>query len=213
MNFDRLAAHYSWMELAFGGNLMHRCRTRFLSRAQDCRRGLLAGEGTGKFLTELLKSNPEIRVTCVEQSAGMIRQMRRRLRAAGVEFSRVNFRQMDALDWSIPAEKYDLVATHFFLDCFQERELERLVNLLAGSAQMGAIWLLTDFCEPERGWPRWRAKILLAGLYAFFRATTGLSANRLTPPEKYLTGAGFRLRERRLDSFGFAHADLWERII
>jgi hypothetical protein len=120
---------------------------------------------------------------------------------------------MDALDWSIPEEKYDLVATHFFLDCFRERELERLVKLLAGSAQPEAIWLLTDFREPDRGWPRWRAKILLAGLYAFFRATTGLSASRLTPPEKYLTGAGFRLRERRLESFGFAYADLWERIV
>ncbi len=213
MNFDRLAAHYSWMELAFGGGLMNRCRTRFLGRTRYCRRGLLAGEGTGKFLAELLRSNAEIRVTCLQQSAGMIRQMRRRLRQAGVEISRVDFRQMDALDWSIPEEKYDLVATHFFLDCFRERELERLVKLLAGSAQPEAIWLLTDFREPDRGWPRWRAKILLAGLYAFFRATTGLSASRLTPPEKYLTGAGFRLRERRLESFGFAYADLWERIV
>jgi len=53
---------------------------------------------------------------------------------------------------------------------------------------------------------------LLAGLYAFFRATTRLSAGRLTSPGEYLTGAGFQLRERRLDNFGFAHADLWERL-
>lgn len=211
MNFDRLSAHYAWMELVFGGDLMHRCRTRFLERTQDCRRGLLVGEGTGKFLADLLRSNAEIQVTCVEQSAGMIRQMRRRLRSAGVEIARVDFRQMDALEWSVPREKYDLVATHFFLDCFRADELERLVDLLARSAQPGAIWLLTDFCEPERGWQRWRAKLLLAGLYAFFRATTGLSANRLTPPGKYLSGAGFQLRERRLDNFGLAHADLWER--
>jgi len=87
------------------------------------------------------------------------------------------------------------------------------VGLLAGSAQPGALWLVTDFREPERGWQRWRAKVLLAMLYTFFRVTTGLSANHLTAPEVYLKGAGFRLRERRLDSFGFAHSDLWERVV
>jgi ubiquinone/menaquinone biosynthesis C-methylase UbiE len=212
MSFDRLSAHYSWMELVFGGGLMHRCRTRFLDRARACRRGLLVGEGPGKFLADLLRSNREIRVTCVEQSAGMIGQMRRRLRLAGVELARVDFRQMNALDWLIPEEKYDLVATHFFLDCFRAAELERLVNSLARSAEPGAIWLLTDFCEPERGWQKWRAKLLLAGLYAFFQVATGLPAGKLTPPEKYLNAAGFQLRERRLESFGFAHADFWERI-
>jgi ubiquinone/menaquinone biosynthesis C-methylase UbiE len=213
MNFDRLAAHYPWLELAFTGGLMQRCRTRFLNRITHCRHGLLVGEGTGKFLAQLLRVNPEIRVTCVEQSGGMIRQMRHRLRVAGLEESHVEFWEMDALDWSVTRGQYDLVATHFFLDCFRTDQLEQLVNLLAGSTRPGAVWLLTDFREPESGWRRWRAKILLAMLYAFFKLTTRISANRLTPPDQYLESSGFRLRERRLDSLGFAHSDVWEREI
>jgi ubiquinone/menaquinone biosynthesis C-methylase UbiE len=212
MSFDRLAIHYSWMETVFAGDLMQRCRTRFLSQTKRCRNALLVGEGTGKFLTTLLRSNPEIRVTCVEQSAGMIRQMRQRLRSAGLADSRIEFKEMNALDWTPPYNQYDLVATHFFLDCFRGEQLERLVASLAGSTRPRALWLVTDFREPERGWRRWRAKLLLAMLYAFFKLTTRIPASCLTPPDSYLTGAGFKLRKRRLDNFGFAHSDIWERI-
>jgi hypothetical protein len=213
MNFDRLAAHYHWMETFFAGDLMQRGRTAFLSRTRHCRRALLAGEGTGKFLAELLRANPQIQVTCLEHSRGMIQQMRRRLSAKKLDDSRVEFQQMDALHWSSPPEKFDLVVTNFFLDCFRAEELQRLVPLLAGTTTAEAIWLLADFREPERGWPRWRARIILTLLYAFFQVATSLSASRLTPPDRFLAGAGFNLVERRLVSFGFVHADLWQRKI
>lgn len=213
MNFDRLAAHYHWMEIFFAGGLMQRGRTAFLSRTRHCRRALLVGEGTGKFLAELLRANPQIQVTCLEHSRGMIEQIRRRLSAKKLAGDRVEFQQMDALHWSSPPEKFDLVVTNFFLDCFRAEQLQRLVPLLAGATTAEAIWLLADFREPERGWPRWRARIILALLYAFFQVATSLSASRLTPPDQFLAGAGFNLIERRLVSFGFVHADLWQRKI
>jgi SAM-dependent methyltransferase len=213
MNFDRLAAHYHWMETFFAGGLMQRCRTRFLSRTRNCRHALLVGEGTGKFLAELLRGNPQIRVTCIEHSQGMIEQMRRRLSAEKLDGSRVEFKQADARHWPPPREKFDLVATHFFLDCFRDDQLRQLVPRLADSATEDAIWLVADFCEPERGWQRWRAKIILALLYAFFKLTTSLSASRLTPPDPFLAKAGFNLVERRRVSFGFAHSDFWQRNI
>jgi hypothetical protein len=70
---------------------------------------------------------------------------------------------------------------------------------------------MADFRLPERGWRRWRAKLILALLYAFFKLTTSLSASWLTPPDNFLTKAGFKLADRRQLNFGFAHADLWSR--
>ena len=32
-----------------------------------------------------------------------------------------------------------------------------------------------------------------------------------TPPDEFLTQAGFRLVRRKLGSFGLLHSDLWER--
>ncbi|HEX3856513.1 MAG TPA: class I SAM-dependent methyltransferase [Verrucomicrobiae bacterium] len=213
MNFDRLAAHYHWLEKLFAGGLMQRCRTAFLARTKNCRRALLVGEGTGKFLVELLRCNPQIQITCVEHCKGMIKQTRQRLSAEKLDCARIQFRQMDALDWTPPSEKFDLVVTNFFLDCFRADQLQKLVPLLAESTTTEAVWLLADFREPERGWRRWRAKIILAMLYASFKLTTSLFANRLTPPDNFLTVAGFRLIDRRLLNFGFAHADFWQRNI
>jgi SAM-dependent methyltransferase len=213
MNFDRVAAYYHWLETLLAGNLMQRCRTTFLARTNHCRRALLAGEGTGKFLVELLRTNPQIQVVCIEHSAGMIEQIRQRLAAAGQDGLRVEFQQMDALHWVPPTEKFDLVVTNFFLDCFGREQLQQLVPSLASSATDDALWLLADFCVPERGWRRWRAESIIALLYVFFRLTTSLSARRLTPPDHFLAQSGFDLKDRRLISFGLTHSDLWQRTI
>ncbi len=213
MNFERLAPHYRWLERIFAGGLMQRCRTTFLARTKHCRRALLAGEGTGKFLAELLRNNPQIEITCIEQCAGMIGQIQRRLAREQLDATRVQFKQMDILDWTPPSEKFDLIVTNFFLDCFRAGQLQKLVPLLSASAADDAVWLLADFRVPERGWRRWRAKIILASLYACFKISTSLSARRLTPPDPFLKSAGFALMERRLANFGFAHADLWRRKI
>jgi ubiquinone/menaquinone biosynthesis C-methylase UbiE len=211
MSFDRLAAHYHWMEKLFAGGLMQRCRTTFLAHAKDRRHALLIGEGTGKFLVELLRVNPRIQITCVEQCAGMIQQARQRLAWEQLDVSRVSFQQMDALHWTSPPGKFDLVVTNFFLDCFRFEQLQKLIPQLAESATDDAIWLLADFRVPEAGWRRWRAGAILASLYLFFKLMTSLSASWLTPPDKFLANAGFKLSDRRLFNFGFAHADLWMR--
>lgn len=211
MNFDRLAPHYRWLERIFAGGLMQRCRTAFLERTKHCHHALLAGEGTGKFLAELLRGNPDIEVVCVEHCAGMIKQIQRRLAREQLDSARVEFKQMDILDWTPPAKKFDLIVTNFFLDCFRAAQLQKLVPLLSASAADDAVWLLADFRVPERGWRRWRAKIILASLYACFKISTSLSARWLTPPDPFLKSAGFALMERRLANFGFAHADFWRR--
>ena len=211
MNFDRLAPHYPWMEKLFAGGLMQRCRTSFLSRTTNCRHALLVGEGTGRFLVELLRANPQILITCVEHCEGMIKQARQRLARERLDESRVRFQQMDVLQWTPPKGQFDLVVTHFFLDCFRAEQLQQLIPLLAESATDQAIWLLADFRVPERGWRRWRACALLASLYLFFKIMTSLSASWLTPPDDFLAAAGFQLVERRLADGGFAHADLWSR--
>lgn len=211
VNFDRIAPWYHAMECLLAGRLMQRCRTTFLSEAKHCHNALVAGEGTGRFLVELLRLNPQLKVTCVEHSEKMIWQARRRLIRAQLDASRIQFRRMDALDWTPTAEKFDLVVTHFFLDCFRAEELEKLVPLLARSTAPEAIWLLSDFQLPDRGLRRIRAHLIIAALYLFFRFSTSLSARRITPPDKFLRMAGFTLLDRRQQSLGLVHSDIWRK--
>lgn len=209
MSFDTLAPYYRIMELVLAGGVLQRCRTAFLAETANARRAVVLGEGPGRFLAELLRGNPGVQVTCVERSPRMIEAARKQLNES--ERTRVRFEQADALEWQPPRREFDLVVTHFFLDCFCRDELAGLVVKLAASATTDARWLLADFREPEHGWQRWRAKAVLALMYGFFRWSAGLSASRLTPPDGFLKIGGFQLTARRLENFGLAHSDLWQR--
>lgn len=209
MSFDTLAPWYRMMEWVTAGGVLQRCRTAFRAEAAHSRRALLLGEGPGRFLVELLRTNPRVEVTCVERSPRMIHEARKRLNQA--ELVRVQFVPADALTWPPPQGTFDLVVTNFFLDCFRREELAGLLAKVAGSATPDARWLLADFREPESGWRRWRARAALAFMYGFFRIATGLSASRLTPPDEFLSRSQFRLVARRFANFGLVHSDLWER--
>ena len=211
MSFDTLAPHYCAMEALFAGRLMQQCRTAFLDEAAPCRRALLLGEGPGRFLAELLRTHSGIEVTCVERSPRMIEQAAQLVRRRGLDDARVTFEPCDALVWSPPRGVHDLVVTNFFLDCFRSDQVGSLVAKVAASATDNARWLVSDFRVPVRGWPRWRARLIVSLLYGFFRLTTNLSASRLAPPDGFLRAAGFRLARRRLASFGLVHSDVWLR--
>lgn len=212
MSFERLAPHYLAMEAVLAGGILQRSRTWFLDATKDRRHALLLGEGPGRFAVELLRSNPLVRVVCIEKSGGMIREAQAHLARQGLDTSRVRFEERDALAWTPPRDTFDLVVTHFFLDCFRSEELGTLIPKVAEGATRRARWLLADFHRPDRGWRKWRARVILAVMYAFFRVAAGLSASSLTPPDPFLLSAGFSLVKRRLANAGLVSSDLWERI-
>ncbi len=211
MSFDTLAPYYRGMEWVTAGGMLQRCRTSFLAETQSCRRALLPGEGPGRFLIELLRTNSRIEITCVERSPAMIAQAVRQLKRNGLEESRVNFVPCDMLRWEAPSGKFDLVATHFFLDCFRREELEGLIAKIGRAATPDARWLLTDFRVPSGGWQRWRARMVLAMMYSFFRVATGLSATRLAAVDDLLECEGFRRTDAVAANFGLVRAELWKR--
>lgn len=211
MSFDRLAPHYRWLEFLLAGGKLQRCRTAFIRDIPPPSRVLMLGEGNGRCLVELLRSFPKARFTCVDASAEMLKVARTRLKAHGLDDSAVEFIHADALLWQPPAAHYDLLVTHFFLDCFRAEQLAALVPRLADSATPEARWLLADFREPSSGFTKWRAHWILRTMYFFFRRATRLPARDLTPPDSFLRHSGFTLRYRRLSEWGLLHGDLWQR--
>ncbi len=211
MSFDTLAPVYRGTETVLAGGTLQRCRTAFLAETGGCHRALLLGEGPGRFLVELLRTRPHMEITCVERSPAMIREAAKQARRMGLDASRVRFEQADALEWSPDGESFDLIASHFFLDCFQPFDLERLIRKLGTGAADNARWLLADFRVPDRGWRRSRAIAVHRLMYTFFRVVTGLSASRLTPPDPFLESAGFRLGGRMHFNFGLLHSDCWHK--
>lgn len=211
MSFERLAGIYRAFEAIVAGSVMQQARTAFLSHCARSRHAFLVGEGPGRFLVPLLQSFPNLHVTYIDQSPAMIAAARRFATGQGIDLARVDFRAMDVRNWRSHRLDADLVATHFFLDCFPPGELERCIGIIGDNLASTAQWLMSDFRVPERGWQRIRARLLLKMMYSFFQVVTRLEARCLTDPDDHLRKLGFRIRERRLFNFGFIHSDLWCR--
>jgi hypothetical protein len=88
------------------------------------------------------------------------------------------------------SERYDLVVSHFFVDCLTQEQLNQLVQRTAPALSPGALWLISDFQIPA-GALHLPARLCVSGLYLIFRILSGLRVTRLPKHGATLTNAGF----------------------
>jgi len=205
-NFDRLAVIYRWMELATFGPWLHRTRCAFLNRLADRRRALVIGDGDGRFAAQLLRAHPAIAIDAVDASPAMLRALVRRAR---FHAARVAPYVADARRWQPVAKTYDLVVTHFFLDCLTTDEVWRLAETVRGAVAEGSLWVVSEFAIPRNRFGKFVARPLVAALYFAFGALTGLRIRRLPDYAAALRGAGFALVNRRTWLSGLLTSELW----
>lgn len=166
----------------------------------------MVGEGNGRFLAEFVRAYPHAEVDCIEASARMIALARERVGNARVRFACAQIR-----DLSLPEDSYDLVVAHFFLDCFSRKTLTEIVAKLARSATATGQWLIADFCEPARGWKRFRAHSLITIMYLFFRLVAEIEARRLVDYRALLQTEGFVLERDLILPNEMIRSELWQR--
>lgn len=209
MSFDNLAPYYRSMERWTAGGRLQKARTAFLEVIPVPRRILTVGEGHGPFLLECCRRFPEASIVCVDASAAMMVQAKDALKKGGLSDARVQWVRADALTWEPPAASFDLIVTHFFLDCFTEAQISTLIPRLAEAADRHASWLLADFQVPQGLWRGLRSKSILAMLYLFFGMVTRVPARKLVIPDPFLQAAGWRLQKRVEYEWGLLKSDWW----
>jgi len=211
-NFDRIARLYRWMEWFSFGPLLHRTRIAWLRELLEAHSALVLGDGDGRFTRDLLRANPQIHVHAVDLSAAMLQELQHRCAPYA---DRLVITQANALNF-VPNDArgnatYDLVATHFFVDCLSEAEVAQLVQTLLPSLTDNALWLVSDFHIPQQGVIRPIAALLTRTLYSAFRLLTGLRANRLPDHVSGLRRAGLVCIRRRAFLGGILISELWQR--
>jgi ubiquinone/menaquinone biosynthesis C-methylase UbiE len=198
VNCDRIARCYRWLEYAGFGRALERRREAFLPYVSAARRVLALGDGDGRALAALLAAAPQAQIDYIDLSARMLELARQR--AGSV---RVTYRNHDALTTPLPAAEYDLIVTHFFLDCFDEEGQHRLVTRVLSAATPQARWLVSEFRKPG---------LLVRALYLFFRAATGLKTQRLIDHHPLFQHSGFRLTRSEPAWRGLLASELWQRV-
>ncbi|MFO0825927.1 MAG: class I SAM-dependent methyltransferase [Gemmataceae bacterium] len=176
-----------------------------LPHVYACRRALVLGDGNGRFLVELLAANPQLEVDALDISTAMTELARRRIGNS----PRVQFHIGDALHQPFSTASYDLVVTNFFLDCFEQADLDVLLPRLAASLVPRGVWIVGDFRLPNSSWSRFPARVALATMYAAFGIVTRLPARRLVDPDSWMLKCGLKLGEEQTRLNGFLTARLW----
>lgn len=202
--FDRLARVYRWMEWLTFGPFLQRCRCAWLSSLTGHRRALILGDGDGRFTSRLLQTNPAIHIDAVDASPAMLNQLAKRSPA-----SRIHTHVADARTFAPARHDYDLIATHFFLDCLTELEVTVLASRLRRHASPGATWIVSDFAIPPNLYGRAFAAPLIRALYLAFRLLTRLQVRTLPDHHTALSQSGWSLRSEQELLGGLLISQAW----
>lgn len=205
-NFDRLARVYRWLEALTFGPLLMRSRCAFLSDVRTCRSALVLGDGDGRFTARLLAANPHVQIDAVDASPAMLRALERN---AGLNVARVRTHSADARTWQPLRADYDLVATHFFLDCLTTEEVTALAARLRACVAPDARWIVSDFALPPNQFGYLIGRPLVAALYRAFGLLTGLVVRQLPDHRHALSAAGFAAPRVHRLLRGLLVSELW----
>lgn len=207
-NFNGIARLYRWLEYCTFGGLLERCRFAPLPCLQEAKSALILGDGDGRFLAALARINPSLQAEVVDISEAMLALARARVPLAAAW----RFEQADIRTWQPPpGRSYDLVVTHFFLDCLTERDITGLIHRLNLSLSSDSIWVISEFAIPARSFRRPIGRLIVRGLYLAFRLVTGLRVQRLPDYQPIFEQAGFARENVETFLGGILRSERWRR--
>jgi hypothetical protein len=118
----------------------------------------------------------------------------------------------DALTYqaaTLPEPSFDLIVSHFFLDCFDEDELTTLLARVNAAAAEGAMWVISEFAIPDRPVARQAGWLVVRALYFAFALLTGLRTRHLPDHGRVMQEAGWKLEERWTLLLGLLTSERW----
>jgi len=169
--FGLIAPFYRALERCVFGSHLDAARQAFPDDAVLANRILLVGEGNGRYLQWLLARKKDGCVRVVEKSPVMICLAKTRIGGRAkvdLEFVQTNFRCYTA------AQPFDCIVTHFFLDLFEPRSQEIMVEKFAELTTGNGTWINVDFVPPRTS----AGRLLMWLQYTFFSIVSRIEARQ-----------------------------------
>lgn len=99
---------------------------------------------------------------------------------------------------------FDLVCSHFFLDCLSTPQVELLAQGVAEHLAPGALWIVSEFATPC-----WWAGLIVAILYRGFAVLAGLQTRQLPLWQEALGQNGFTCVAEAKSLAGLLTSSVW----
>ena len=209
MNFDRIARFYASLEYLVFGRSLQQVRCSHLAYLAEViplgAEVLVVGDGDGRFFVECVQAWPNCRFVYVERSQNMLRKARQRINREGIDAD-IRWCHGDAL--LVGEGKFDVLVTHFVLDCHQGKALESFVQKLAEQVKCKGFWMVSDF-DPAATW--WSSH-LVSVMYMFFACVASLPRQHLKRPDALIQAQSFSKQRHYSLWQGFIFSDLWRRL-
>jgi ubiquinone/menaquinone biosynthesis C-methylase UbiE len=196
--FDFLAPFYDVLARLIIGKSIVISQLYFLKRFKQSKHLLILGGGSGWLLDSLCKECPDVRIDYIDVSPGMINRAKERVK----NNHRINFIQGG--DDDIPDRLYDGVITNFYLDMFDEKGLDAVIEKIKKALTKSSLWVVTDFVSEQRG-----HELMLWWMYRFFRIIARIEATSLPDWQSHMKVAGSELLESKKFKNGFIAANLY----
>jgi ubiquinone/menaquinone biosynthesis C-methylase UbiE len=207
-NFNPIARPYRWLEYLTLGPTLQQTRLHYLPSLTQEKSALILGDGDGRFLFQLLSQNPHLQADAIDTSTTMLHLLRQRCAPYA---NRLQTHQTNALTFPPePTKKYDLIVTHFFIDCLTQTDLETLITKITPHLTPQAIWLISDFRIPPTGPMRPIAQAYIRSLYLAFRILTNLRVTALPDHTTPLTRSNFTRIGQHHRLAGLLTTELWQ---
>ena len=117
---------------------------------------------------------------------------------------------MPTPEWK-PSGSYDLIVSHFFLDCFFPQQLEQLFAGVLPYALPGAQWVISEFAIPPNAFAAYLARGIVGLLYRAFGLLTGLPVRALPDYANPLLRRGLALTHDRRYLAGLLCSQIWTK--
>jgi hypothetical protein len=204
--FDLVAPLYPLLEHCVFGSRLERARQAFFDAIVRADRILLVGEGNGRFLTLLLANKGSGSVKVVEKSTVMVRLAKDRIRRLREIRCDLEFIETDVREYN-PADKFDCVVTHFFLDVFNPLAQRSVIKRIAELTTPTGTWINVDFL-PAR---TLRGRILMWSQYTFFCLASRIEARLCFDESTAAAAAGWTVVETISYLGGLVAAKRWQK--
>ena len=142
-NYNKVAWFYELSSALYSGGLIRKSKQDQIGSLQPGDRILYLGVGSGE--DALLAARAGAQVTCIDLSSSMIKRARRKLEREGLQ---AEWLVGDALQFQAE-EPFDHVALNYFLNCFQEHAMRRMLEHSASLVREGGQLMIADVARAE----------------------------------------------------------------
>jgi len=181
-DFNLIAPFYDGIVRFVFGRKLIEIQQVHLSVIQPNHRVLILGGGTGKILYHILECTE---IDFLDKSRSMINLARK-----NTFYNPVNFLAEDFLTFQT-TKNYDVVICPFFLDCFDEENLKKVLQRIKSVLEPEGSLIVIDF-EVQN-----QKKLLQRVMHVFFKLFTKLESGRLKNLHDYAVSSGFRLTDEK----------------